>query len=123
MDVGNLISPKLWGDRENNNYSSWKEQMHGLLLLMGLLPFIECEFELLPPLNQDEDDSEWKRRDEIAKGCILGALSDEVVRYMAYLDSVRDMWLELENEFLRSELTRKQGMLYFTSLPFYMVNL
>lgn len=45
----------------------------------------------------------------MVKGWILEAVSNEIAGNAAHLESAKDVWLELENDFLTSKLSREEG--------------
>ncbi|KAI3447211.1 hypothetical protein Pfo_003876 [Paulownia fortunei] len=105
VNVGNFVSCKLWGDKQSNNYSSWKQQMLCLIESQDLLRFIDGKIPPpQPPLETtaagdgSKDYVVW-RTDRLLKGWILGALGDTVLKTVANFATARDVWLELEKNF------------------------
>lgn len=92
MNVANFVSSKLSGDRNRNNYISWKEEMLRLLESQGLIGFIDDN-------AQPNDDVEWERTDWLVKAFILGALSDQLLQNVVHLRTAMDVWSLLEKDF------------------------
>ncbi|KAK6126738.1 hypothetical protein DH2020_039509 [Rehmannia glutinosa] len=109
VNVNNFVSSKLSGDKQSNNYSSWKQQMLCLIESQDLLRFVDGTIPPpQPPLiTTTTDDGKtasskeyvmW-RTERLIKGWILGALDDTVLKTVANFASARDVWLELEKNF------------------------
>ncbi|KAK6152048.1 hypothetical protein DH2020_014683 [Rehmannia glutinosa] len=109
LNVNNFVSSKLSGDKQSNNYSSWKQQMLCLIESQDLLRFVDGTIPPpQPPLiTTTTDDGKtasskeyvmW-RTERLIKGWILGALDDTVLKTVANFASARDVWLELEKNF------------------------
>lgn len=112
VNVANFVSAKL--KNKPNNYKSWKAQMLCLIESQDLLGYIDGEISPPPPPDDGKRNSKkyvaWRRTDQLVKGWILGALSDEIVGSVAFGrdTSARDVWLFLEKA-LTGSIPQDQG--------------
>ncbi|KAL3623598.1 hypothetical protein CASFOL_032414 [Castilleja foliolosa] len=108
VNVANFVSSKLSGDKNSNNYISWKQQILCLIESEDLLRFIDGTIPPpQPPPNvpsataaagKDINDAVW-RTDRFVKGWIIGTLADPILKVVVNFTTARDVWLELEKMF------------------------
>ncbi|KAL3623599.1 hypothetical protein CASFOL_032415 [Castilleja foliolosa] len=109
VNVANFVSSKLYGDKNSNNYISWKQQILCLIESQDLLCFIDGTIPppqpppKVPSTTDDDgkdvnNDVMW-RTDRLVKGWILGALADPVLKNVVKFTNARDVWSELEKMF------------------------
>ncbi|KAK6119946.1 hypothetical protein DH2020_046314 [Rehmannia glutinosa] len=113
VNAANVVPTKLWFNNTNTNYQAWKEQLLCLIQSQGLLGFIDGTNA--PPSENVADPADgttvavvknhdydlWIRTDMLVKGWILCSLNDDVVYTLSTFKTSRDIWVELENRFLR----------------------
>lgn len=117
VNVANFVSTKLRGSRSWSNYKSWKQQMLCLVESQGLIGYINGKAP--PPSPKDDEDyGAWRRTDWLVKGWILGALSDETLQNVVHLDSARDVWLDLENDFSTDQVQQGNNNLLLSMYSF-----
>ncbi|KAL3623605.1 hypothetical protein CASFOL_032421 [Castilleja foliolosa] len=112
INVVNFISSELSGDKNSNNYFSWKQQTLCLIESQDLLDFIDGT---IPPPQRppkipsatahdgkDINNNIVWRTDRLVKGWILGTLADPILKDVVNCTTARDVWLELEKMFTSS---------------------
>ncbi|KAL3623604.1 hypothetical protein CASFOL_032420 [Castilleja foliolosa] len=104
INVVNFVSSELSGDKNSNNYFSWKQQFLCLIESQDLLDFIDGTIPPPPPeipsATADDDGNDINNdvwiTDTLVKGWILGALADPILQNVVNFTTARDVWLELE---------------------------
>ncbi|KAL3623607.1 hypothetical protein CASFOL_032423 [Castilleja foliolosa] len=115
INVFNFVSSALSGDKNSNNYFSWKQQILCLIGSHELLGFIDGTIpppqrpSKIPSATADDgkdtnNNIVW-RTDRLVKGWILGALADPILQDVVNFTTARDVWLELEKMFTSSPVT------------------
>ncbi|CAN1820243.1 Retrovirus-related Pol polyprotein from transposon RE1 [Linum perenne] len=96
-----LVNSALVGAAD---YFPWVRSLRMALMSKNKLGFIdgtETAPEISNPLF-----SAWRRADVLVLGWILKAVSPEIAQSVLWLDSARDVWLDLQERFSRSNLVR-----------------
>ncbi|CAN1820242.1 hypothetical protein LINPERHAP1_LOCUS29030 [Linum perenne] len=86
-----LVNSALVGAAD---YFPWVRSLRMALMSKNKLGFIDPLF------------SAWRRADVLVLGWILKAVSPEIAQSVLWLDSARDVWLDLQERFSRSNLVR-----------------
>ncbi|CAN1749522.1 hypothetical protein LINPERHAP1_LOCUS3741 [Linum perenne] len=86
-----LVSSVLTGAVD---YFSWARSMRRALMRKNKVGFVD---PLLPA---------WQRANGLVLGWINRAVSPDIAQSVLWLDSARDVWLDLEERFCRSSLVR-----------------
>ncbi|CAN1845196.1 hypothetical protein LINPERHAP1_LOCUS37761 [Linum perenne] len=96
-----LVSTVLTGP---SDYFSWARSMKRALMTKNKAGFIDGS--AVPPLVTDQTFSAWERANVLVLGWLNKAMSPEIAQSVLWLDSARDVWIDLQVRFSRSNLVR-----------------
>ncbi|CAN1299637.1 hypothetical protein LINPERPRIM_LOCUS24276 [Linum perenne] len=87
-----------------DNYHSWARSFSMALISKNKLGFVNGS--VVPPESSDLMYSAWERANVLVLGWIHRAISPEIAQSVLWLDSSRDVWLDLSARFGRTDLVR-----------------
>ncbi|CAN1263654.1 Retrovirus-related Pol polyprotein from transposon RE1 [Linum perenne] len=96
-----LVSTVLSGP---SDYFSWARSMKRALMTKNKIGFVDGSRS--PPDSSDSTYSAWERANMLVLGWLNKAMAPEIAQSVLWLDSARDVWVDLEERFSRSSLVR-----------------
>ncbi|CAN1332062.1 Retrovirus-related Pol polyprotein from transposon RE1 [Linum perenne] len=86
------------------DYFAWVRSMRMALMAKNKIGFVDGT-EMAPEAS-DPSFAAWRRANVLVLGWILKAVSAEIAQSVLWLDSARDVWMDLQERFSRSNLVR-----------------
>ncbi|KAL5705838.1 hypothetical protein ACHQM5_024078 [Ranunculus cassubicifolius] len=106
--IHHLISVRL----DNSNYLLWLTQFKPLLKGYGLEGYVDGTISCPPrTLTSDETNInpeyiQWNKQDRVLLGWLLSSLSETVLAQVVGLNTSRDVWVALENQYASKSRAR-----------------
>ena len=93
-----LVSEKLAG---LGNFNTWRRSMLMALGARNKAVFVDGTFSELSPTHPDF--ASWSRCNNIVCTWIVNAVEKSIAKSIMYLDTARQMWLDIHDQFKQSD--------------------